>query len=325
VRRSLVTGGAGFIGSHLVEALLEAGDEVHVIDDLSTGSYENIRHLKQHPRLQITIASILDAAVLAPLVQQADIVFHLAAMVGVNRIIDSPVATIETNILGSHSVLSLAARFNKLCIITSTSEVYGKSTQIPFRESDDSVYGPTTKSRWSYACSKAIDEFLALAYLQEKGLPVIIVRLFNTVGPRQTGRYGMVLPRFARQALNREPITIYGTGEQTRSFLEVSDAVRALLALAKEPKAVGEVFNVGNTEEVSIKNLAQLVQTVAGSNSGTVFIPYDKAYQPGFEDMERRVPSIDKIRAAVGFAPKIPLQQIVTNVVGWMRAGETRS
>jgi UDP-glucose 4-epimerase len=325
VRRSLVTGGAGFIGSHLIEALLAAGDEVDVIDDLSTGSYQNIQHLKEHPKLRITIASILDPAVLGPLVQQSDVVFHLAAMVGVNRIIDSPVGTIETNILGSHSVLSLAARFNKKCLITSTSEVYGKSTNIPFRENDDSVYGPTTKSRWSYACSKAIDEFLALAYLQEKGLPVIIARLFNTVGPRQTGRYGMVLPRFARQALDGQQITVYGTGEQTRSFLEVSDAVRAIVALAAEPKAIGEVFNVGNTQEVSIKDLAQLVLNAAGAKSGIVFVPYDKAYQPGFEDMERRVPSIDKIKAAVGFTPQVQLQKIVSNVVDWMRASQTRA
>jgi UDP-glucose 4-epimerase len=325
VRRTLVTGGAGFIGSHLVEALLNAGDEVHIIDDLSTGRYENIRHLKQHPKLQITIASILDSGTLAPLIQQADVVFHLAAMVGVNRIIDSPVATIETNILGSHSVLSLAARFNKLCLVTSTSEVYGKSERFPFRESDDSVYGPTTKSRWSYACSKAVDEFLALAYLQEKGLPVIIARLFNTTGARQTGRYGMVLPRFVRQALDHVPITVYGTGEQSRCFLDVSDAVRALIALAAEPRAIGEVFNVGNTEEISIKALAELVQEVTKIKCGTVQIPYDKAYSPGFEDMERRVPSIEKINATVGFAPKVPLRQIVSNVVNWMRTGEARA
>lgn len=320
MRKVLVTGGAGFIGSHLTESLLAAGDEVYVIDDLSTGRYENIRHLKANPHLHVTIASIMDERVLSPIVEKVDTIFHLAAVVGVSKIIESPVETIETNILGSHTVLSLAARFNKPCMLTSTSEVYGKSEQLPFRESDDSVYGATTKSRWSYACTKAIDEFLALAYYAEKGLPVVIVRLFNTVGPRQTGRYGMVLPRLVRQALEGREMTVYGTGKQTRCFLSISDAVRALQLLSKEPGAVGEVFNVGSTEEVSILDLATMVHSIAKSKSEIVLVPYEKAYQPGFEDMERRVPSIEKIQGLVGFSPQLKLAQIISNVIEWTQS-----
>src|SRR5579864_5080356 len=276
----LVTGGAGFIGSHLCEALLDRGDEVYVIDDLSTGRYENIRHLKSNPFFHLTVGSILDVATLTPLVDNADVVFHLAAVVGVQKIIEVPVDTIEINILGSHNVLNLAARYNKLCVLASTSEVYGKSTRYPFKEDDDSVYGPTTKSRWSYACSKAVDEFLALAYYKSQRLPVIVARLFNTTGPRQTGRYGMVLPRFVDQALRGKPLTVFGTGHQTRCFADVSDIVRALLLLAAHPKAVGQVFNVGNPEEVSIYDLAKLVKKLAESESEIRLVPYDEAYQP---------------------------------------------
>ena len=250
MRRVLVTGGAGFIGSHLCEALIARGDDVFMIDDLSTGSYENIRGLKGNSTFHITIGSILDRSLLEPLVVKVDVVYHLAAAVGVQKIIEAPVDTIETNILGSHNVLSLCAKFHKTVLLASTSEVYGKSNLCPFREEDDSVYGPTTKSRWSYACSKAIDEFLALAYAEEKGLPVVIVRLFNTAGPRQTGRYGMVLPRFIKQALEGAPITVYGNGRQSRCFANVSDVVSALLKLVDEPRSLGQVFNVGNPAEI---------------------------------------------------------------------------
>lgn len=311
----LVTGGAGFIGSHLCEALLDRGDEVYVIDDLSTGRYENVRHLKSNPFFHLTVGSILDVPTLTPLVESADIVFHLAAVVGVQKIIEVPVDTIETNILGSHNVLNLAARYNKLCLVASTSEVYGKSTRYPFSEDDDSVYGPTTKTRWSYACSKAVDEFLALAYHNARGLPVIIARMFNTTGPRQTGRYGMVLPRFVDQALRGEPITVFGSGNQSRCFADVSDVVRALLLLIDEPQAVGQVFNIGNPEEISIHNLACEVKRLTESSSEIKLVPYDEAYQPGFEDMERRVPSIDKISALTGYKPRVGLQQIIRRVI----------
>jgi UDP-glucose 4-epimerase len=311
----LVTGGAGFIGSHLCEALLDRGDEVYVIDDLSTGRYENIRHLKSNPFFHLTVGSILDVPTLTPLVENADIVCHLAAVVGVQKIIEVPVDTIETNILGSHNVLNLAARYNKLCLVASTSEVYGKSTRYPFSEDDDSVYGPTTKTRWSYACSKAVDEFLALAYHNARGLPVIIARLFNTTGPRQTGRYGMVLPRFVDQALRGEPITVFGSGNQSRCFADVSDVVRALLLLIDEPQAVGQVFNIGNPEEISIHKLACEVKRLTESSSEIKLVPYDEAYQPGFEDMERRVPSIEKISALTGYEPRVRLQQIIRRVI----------
>jgi len=311
----LVTGGAGFIGSHLCEALLERGDEVYVIDDLSTGRYDNIRHLKSNPFFHLTVGSILDVPSLPPLVEAADVVYHLAAVVGVQNIIELPVDTIETNILGSHNVLNLAARYNKLCLLASTSEVYGKSTRYPFSEDDDSVYGPTTKSRWSYACSKAVDEFLALAYHNARGLPVIIARMFNTTGPRQTGRYGMVLPRFVDQALRGEPITVFGSGNQSRCFADVSDVVRALLLLVEHPQAVGQVFNIGNPEEITIYNLAREVKRLTGSSSEIKLVPYDEAYQPGFEDMERRVPSIEKISALVGYKPRVRLQEIIQRVI----------
>ena len=319
MRKILVTGGAGFIGSHLCESLLGRGDEVFAIDDLSTGHIENIAHLQDNKKFHLTIGSILDASLLTPLVRRAEIIFHLAAVVGVQKIIDAPVDTIETNILGSHNVLSHAAHHGKLCVLASTSEVYGKSNRYPFSEDDDVVYGSTSKSRWSYACSKAIDEFLALAYHKTEGLPVIVARLFNTTGPRQTGRYGMVLPRFVDQALKGKSLTVFGTGLQTRCFADVGDVVRALLMLIAYPKTVGQVFNVGNPEEVAIVDLARLVKKLTGSKSEIELIPYDEAYQPGFEDMERRVPSIEKIFHFVGYKPKIKLHEIVSRVIAYRR------
>jgi len=319
MRKVLVTGGAGFIGSHLCEALLQRGDEVFVIDDLSTGRLDNIAHLQDNKAFHFIVGSILDLPRLEPLVRKVDLIFHLAAVVGVQKIIEVPVDTIEINVLGSHNVLNLAARYGKLCLVASTSEVYGKSTKQPFTENDDVVYGPTTKSRWSYACSKAIDEFLALAYHSAQDLPVVIVRLFNTTGPRQTGRYGMVLPRFVDQALRGTPITVFGDGHQSRCFADVSD----VLLLVKTPAAVGQVFNVGNPEEISIGDLAKLVKKLAHSDSDIQVIPYDQAYQPGFEDMYRRVPNIAKIEGLVGYKPKVRLQQIVQRIIESKRHAET--
>jgi UDP-glucose 4-epimerase len=315
ITKMLVTGGAGFIGSHLCEALLERGDEVFVIDDLSTGRMENILHLQENRHFHFTLGTILDYSFLESLIQQTDRVFHLAAVVGVKKIIQLPVETIETNILGSHNVLTLAARHHKPCVVASTSEVYGKSAKHPFTEDDDVVYGPTTKRRWSYACSKAIDEFLALAYHNAQDLQVVIARLFNAAGPRQTGRYGMVLPRFVDQALRDQPITVYGDGRQTRSFAYVSDIVRGLLGLADCPAAVGQVFNVGNPEEISIGELAKLVKKLAASKSEIQMIPYDEAYQPGFEDMHRRVPDISKVSRLIGFKPRVKLREIISRVI----------
>jgi UDP-glucose 4-epimerase len=319
MKKVLITGGAGFIGSHLCEALLHRGDEVFVVDDLSTGRIENVSHLQENQRFHLSIGSILEASLLGPIVRQVDLIFHMAAVVGVQKIIDAPVETLETNILGSHNVLSQAARHHKPCVLASTSEVYGKSTRYPFCEDDDAVYGPTTKSRWSYACSKAIDEFLALAYHKTESLPVIVARLFNTTGPRQTGRYGMVLPRFVDQALRGKPLTVFGTGRQTRCFADVSDVVRALIMLSAHPAAVGEVFNVGNPEEISIGDLAQAVKKLTASRSEIRLVPYDEAYQPGFEDMERRVPSIEKISRLVGYKPKVKLREIVGRLIEFRR------
>ena len=315
----LVTGGAGFIGSHLCEALLRQDDEVFVLDDLSTGRMDNIVHLQENKSFHFIEGSILDFSLLETLVKKVDSVFHLAAVVGVQKIIEVPVDAIEINVLGSHNVLTLAARYNKLCLITSTSEVYGKSTKQPFTEDDDVVYGPTTKIRWSYACSKAIDEFLGLAYHNTQNLPVVIARLFNTTGPRQTGRYGMVLPRFVDQALRGDPITVFGSGRQSRCFADVSDVVRALLLLADHPVAVGQVFNVGNPEEISIGELAKLVKKLTRSESEIKLIPYDEAYQPGFEDMERRVPNITKV-SRLGYAPKIKLREIIARIIASKQA-----
>jgi UDP-glucose 4-epimerase len=317
--RALITGGAGFIGSHLAEALLNAGHEVDVIDNLSTGSIRNIDHLKIQPKFKYIIDTLTNEPLLAELIDRNDVIFHLAAAVGVKLIVEQPVHTIETNVHGTEVVLKHANKKKKLVFIASTSEVYGKSLELPFREDADLVTGPTVKHRWAYACSKAIDEFLALAYWKERGLPVIIVRFFNTVGPRQTGQYGMVLPSFVRQALAGEPITVFGDGKQQRSFTYIGDVVGCLLNLVREKKAIGEVFNIGSSEEVTILKLAELVKAKAGSKSEIVFVPYDKAYEAGFEDMPRRVPDLTKVRKLVGYEPKIQLDEIITKVIEYFR------
>lgn len=307
----LITGGAGFIGSHLAEALLARGDRVVVIDDLSTGRIQNIEHLKGNASFDYVIDSIMNRPLTAELVDRADFVFHLAAAVGVKLIIQSPVRTIETNVRGTEIILELANKKKKPVFIASTSEVYGKSAKVPFTEGDDLVLGATSRGRWSYACSKALDEFLAIAYFHEKGLPVVIARLFNTVGPRQTGRYGMVLPSFVSQALASKPITVFGDGTQSRCFGFVGDVVGAIAELIKRKEAYGEVFNIGSQEEISILGLAQLVKERLQSRSEIVLIPYDQAYEAGFEDMPRRVPDIGKIRSLVGFEPRTRLPEII--------------
>ena len=317
--RVFITGGAGFVGSHLCEALLERGDEVSVLDNLSTGSIDNIAHLKGHPRFRYTIDTVENEPLLAELIDRADVVVHLAAAVGVKLIVEQPVHTIETNVHGTEVVLRHANKKKKLVLIASTSEVYGTSTTVPFAENADLVLGPTSKHRWAYACSKLIDEFLALAYWKERKLPVIVVRLFNTVGPRQTGQYGMVIPNFVRQALAGQPITVFGDGTQSRSFTYVGDVVRALIALIDEPRAVGQVFNIGNGREISIGDLAEKVKTLTGSNSEIVRIPYDQAYESGFEDMPRRVPDITKIAQLVGYAPTVELDEILDRVIEFFR------
>ena len=317
--KALITGGAGFIGSHLAERLLQLEHDVLVLDNLSTGSIENIAHLKTDKRFSYVIDSVTSESLLAEMVDSSDVVFHLAAAVGVKLIVEQPVHTIETNVHGTEVVLKHANKKKKLVFIASTSEVYGKSADVPFRESSDVVLGPSAKHRWAYACSKLIDEFLALAYWKEKKLPVVIVRLFNTVGPRQTGQYGMVLPTFVRQALSGHPITVFGDGTQSRSFTYVSDVVDALIALASERRAVGEVFNVGNTGEISIADLATRVKALACSDSPIQLVPYDQAYEAGFEDMPRRVPDISKLRALVGYEPKVELDEIILRVIDYIR------
>lgn len=314
--RTLITGGAGFIGSHLAEALLARGDEVAIVDDLSTGSIDNIEHLKGRPGFRYVIDSVMNEPLLAEMIDRCDVVFHLAAAVGVRLIIEAPTRTIETNVGGTEVVLKLAAKKRRKVVVASTSEVYGKSTDVPFREDADLVLGPTSKHRWAYACSKMLDEFLALAYHAEKNVPVVIVRFFNTIGPRQTGRYGMVVPRFVTQALAGEPITVYGDGTQSRSFTYVGDVVRAMLALVEHPGAVGEVFNVGNGEEITIRALAERIRTMTSSASPIVTIPYDEAYQAGFEDMPRRVPDIAKIASLVGYAPRVGLHDMLCEIIG---------
>lgn len=324
-KKCLITGGAGFVGSHLAETLLARGDTVYVVDDLSTGSVENVEHMKNDRRFHYTIDSVMNERVLAELVDRVDIVFHLAAAVGVKLIVESPVNTIETNVHGTEMVLKLANKKKKKVLIASTSEVYGKSNVVPFREDADLVMGATTKGRWSYACSKAIDEFLALAYHKEKRLPVVIVRLFNTVGPRQTGRYGMVVPNFVKQALLGHPITVFGDGGQSRCFTYVADVVDALMRLADHPDAVGGVFNVGNDrEEISILDLATRVKERTGSRSEIARIPYDQAYEEGFEDMQRRVPDLGKIKALIGYEPKVHLDEIIDNVAGYFMSEKGR-
>jgi len=313
--RVLITGGSGFIGSHLADACVARGDEVFVLDDLSTGSLENVHHLARHPRFHCTIDSVHNEPVLTELVDACDIVFHLAAAVGVKLIVESPVRTIETNVRGTEVVLAAASSRRKPVLLTSTSEVYGLSEQVPFREDGNLVMGATTKGRWSYACSKAIDEFLALAYYREKKLPAVIVRLFNTVGPRQVGRYGMVVPTLVGQALDGTPLTVYGTGRQTRCFAYVGDVVDALLLLMDRPDAAGQVFNIGSNEEVSITQLAERVLALTGSRSEIVYVPYSEAYQEGFEDMPRRVPDISKAERFMGFHPRTSLDGILREVI----------
>jgi nucleoside-diphosphate-sugar epimerase len=317
--RVLITGGAGFVGSHLSEALLERGDEVFILDNLSTGSIENVVHLKGNPRFHYTIDTVSNEPVLAELIDRCDIVVHLAAAVGVKLIVEQPVHTIETNVHGTEVVLKHANKKKKLVLIASTSEVYGKSAEVPFREDADLVLGPTAKHRWAYACSKMIDEFLALAYWKERKLPVIVVRLFNTVGPRQTGRYGMVIPNFVRQALAGQPITVFGDGTQSRSFTYVGDVVKGMVALIDEPRAIGQVFNIGNGKEISIRQLAEKVKQLTGSQSEIVLVPYEKAYEAGFEDMPRRVPDIGRIQSLVGYQPTVELDETLTRVIEHFR------
>ncbi|MBI4635709.1 MAG: GDP-mannose 4,6-dehydratase [Candidatus Rokubacteria bacterium] len=316
---TLVTGGAGFIGSHLTEALLEAGHAVAVVDDLSTGRGENLAAVAGSARLRAHWASILEDERLQELVDEADVVYHLAAAVGVRLILERPVETIETNILGTDRVLRSAAKEGKKVVIASTSEVYGKNDRVPLREDDDGVLGPTTKSRWSYACSKAIDEFLGLAYHRNKGVPVVIVRYFNTIGPRQIGRYGMVVPRFVQQALAGEPITVFGDGHQSRSFTDVADAVRATIGLSLDSRAVGEVFNVGSGREITINELAARVRDLAGSRSEIVHVPYDRAYEAGFEDLRRRVPDVTKLRETIDFSAEVDLDTSLRKIIGFYR------
>ncbi|MGB7434206.1 MAG: GDP-mannose 4,6-dehydratase [Candidatus Acidiferrum sp.] len=317
--RYLITGGAGFIGSHLTERLLDQKDKVVLLDNLSTGSIENIRHLKSNENLEYHLDGIENKHVLAELVDEADVIVHLAAAVGVKLIVESPVRTIETNVNGTQLILEAASKKKKLVLLASTSEVYGKNTQVPFHEDADLVLGPTTKGRWSYAASKALDEFLALSYWKEKKQPVVVARFFNTVGPRQTGRYGMVLPNFVQRALKNEAIEVYGDGKQSRCFCDVRDTVEALLRLMPLERAIGEVVNIGNTEEVTMENLAKLVKERTGSSSAIQYIPYDKAYEPGFEDMMRRVPCIDKLQSLTGFRPRTSLNEIVDRVAAYYR------
>jgi UDP-glucose 4-epimerase len=312
--RVLVTGGAGFIGSHLSDELLRRGHSVQAIDDLSTGAIDNIRHLKEHSSFEYAIESCNNAPVVAELVDSADIVYHLAAAVGVELIVESPVRTIENNVHTTEVVLAAAAKKKKPVFVASTSEVYGKSTALPFREDGDLVLGPTFKGRWSYACSKAIDEFLALAYFKERGLPTVIGRLFNTVGPRQTGRYGMVVPNFVRQALASQPLTVFGDGTQSRCFCHVHDVVRALADLMERDDVYGEVFNIGTQAEISIRGLAERVRTLVGSQSPIEQVPYEEAYEEGFEDMHRRVPDIAKVRSVLGWEPTKSLDDIILDV-----------
>jgi UDP-glucose 4-epimerase len=317
--RALVTGGAGFIGSHLTEALLHAGHGVTILDDLSTGRLVNLAAVKDHSRLEVIEGSVIDEPLVRKLMAGIDVVYHLAAAVGVRLILDRPVGTIETNILGTEAILRAAREERPRVVLASTSEVYGKNDRVPLSEDDDRVLGPTTKSRWSYACSKAIDEFLGLAYYHEYGVPVTIVRFFNTIGPRQTGRYGMVVPRFVRQALDGEPITVYGDGRQSRCFTDVEDAVRATIALSLAPNAVGEVFNIGTTHELTIQELAERVRALAGSDAAIRYVPYDEAYQPGFEDLRRRVPDIRKAERLAGYRPRVPLDETLHRVIAHLR------
>ncbi len=322
--RALITGGCGFIGSHLAEALLARGDQVTVVDDLSTGRFENIQALVGRSSFQFAIETIANETVMDRLVSECDIIYHLAAAVGVELIVHDPVRVIETNIKGCETILRIGARYRKKVMLASTSEVYGKSDKVPFGEDDDRVLGATTRSRWSYACSKAMDEFLAFAYAKQLALPVVVMRFFNTVGPRQTGRYGMVVPRFVQQALRNEPLTVYGDGQQSRCFTYVGDVIKAVIGLADEPKAVGRVFNIGSTEEVTIEELAWRTIRLSGSTSEIVRIPYDEAYEEGFEDMRRRVPDIRAIQALIGWQPETDLDGTLRQVIAYIAAKDVR-
>jgi UDP-glucose 4-epimerase len=318
--RCLITGGAGFIGSRLSEELLSRGHQVHVLDDLSTGSIDNLVHLKGEDAFGYTIESASNAPVVAELVDAADVVYHLAAAVGVELIVESPVRTIETNVHCTEVVLSQASKKKRPVFIASTSEVYGKSADLPYREDGDLLLGPTVKGRWSYACSKAIDEFLAIAYFKERGLPTVVGRLFNTVGPRQTGRYGMVIPNFAQQAMSGQPITVFGDGTQSRCFCHVDDVARALAELMTRDDVFGEVFNIGSQSEISIRGLAERTRELAESDSEIVTVPYDQAYEVGFEDMHRRIPDISKIQGVLGWEPERSLDEILTDVLQHVRS-----
>ncbi len=313
--KALITGGAGFIGSHLADHLLACGWEVTAVDNLSTGRMQNLEHLRSNPRFHLVVGTILNEFLMDKLVERCDVVFHMAAAVGVQLIIRNPLQSLTTNIRGSEIVLEMVHRYNKRVLITSTSEIYGKNKSGPLKEDDDRILGSPLKSRWSYSTSKAVDEILGYVYWKEKGVPTVIVRLFNTVGPRQTGNYGMVVPRFVNQALNHQPITVYGTGRQTRCFLHVEDAVRAIAALMQEPRAYGQVFNIGSESEVSMSDLAAKIIAFTGSKSSITLVPYNEAYEEGFEDMERRVPDIGKINRLLGFRPTKDLNQIIEGVV----------
>ena len=315
--KAFITGGAGFIGSHLADELIKRGNQVVVLDNLSTGREENILHLRGNPNFEFVMGTILDEFLMDKFVERCDVVFHLAAAVGVELIVKKPWESLTTNIKGSEIVLEMANRYRKKVLITSTSEIYGKNMNGPLKEEDDRILGSPLKSRWAYSTSKAIDEILSHIYWKDKNLPTVIVRLFNTVGPRQTGAYGMVIPRFVSQALKGEPITIFGTGKQTRCFLHVRDAVNAILGLMESPKAVGEVFNVGSQEEISIEGLAKEVIDLTGSKSRIVYIEYDQAYEDGFEDMHRRVPDISKVKSLIGFTPSFDLKEILKNVIAF--------
>ncbi len=321
--KSLITGGAGFIGSHLADRLIELGHEVYIIDDLSTGSIQNVRHLKGHPRFHYELDTVMHEPVLAELIDTCDNVYHLAATVGVQLVVDSPVNTIENITKGTELVLKWASKKSKKVLITSTSEVYGKSTKVPFTETDDLTLGPTFKGRWSYACSKMLDEFLALAYWRERKLPTVIVRLFNTVGPRQSGRYGMVIPRFVKQAMNGEPLTVYEDGKMVRSFTYVGDAVGGMIDLMHHADTAGQVYNIGNPREITIENLAKLVIELTGSQSVINYIPYNQAYVEGFEDIRSRVPSIEKIHNLTGYSPKVGLEEIIQQVISFYKENPT--
>lgn len=321
----LITGGAGFIGSHLAEEFLNQKETVCVIDDLSTGSLKNLEELLPNSRFRIVVESVLNETVMDRLVSECDMIFHLAAAVGVKLIITKPVEVIATNILGTEMVLKLASRYLKKVLITSTSEIYGKNSKSPLKEDDDRILGPTWKSRWSYSSSKAINEYLSLAYHKEKKVEVIIVRLFNTIGPRQTGQYGMVVPRFINQALKGEPITVYGTGKQVRCFADVSDVVHGMISLANHPEAIGKIFNLGSDQAISIIDLAKNVKKKTNSNSEIRFVPYDEAYEEGFEDMKIRVPDLSKIRALIDYETKVDLDRALTNVIEYVKSESRRS